>query len=63
MGREKREGLVARQSGPLKASPGCLHINEQPIFSGRVGAPTHCLAFRLPISGGSAQLSTAHQRP
>lgn len=41
MGREKRKGLVARQSGLLKASPGCLHINEQPVFSTRVGAPTH----------------------
>lgn len=41
MGREKRKGLVAWQSGLLKASPGCLHINEQPVFSSRVGAPTH----------------------
>lgn len=39
MGREKRKGLVAWQSGLLKASPGCLHINEQPVFSSRVGHP------------------------
>jgi hypothetical protein len=62
VGREKREGLVARQSGLLKASPGCLHINEQPIFSTRVGAPTHCISSRPPMSAGPAWLSTAQWR-
>lgn len=63
MGRKKRKGLVARQSGLLKASPSCLHINEQPVFSTRVGAPTHTA---LPSSCPSLRavwLSTVYQTP
>lgn len=37
---EEREGLLPGNQVSLKAFPGCLHINEHPLFSTGAGAPT-----------------------
>lgn len=45
---KRRPGCQAIR--PLKPFPGCLHINEHPIFSSQTGAPAHCILSKPPPS-------------
>lgn len=50
MGGEREEALLPGNQSSPKAFPNCLHINKLPIFSTRVGAPTHCIPSEPPTS-------------
>ena len=51
MGEVSEEGEERRPCcQAIKPFPGCLHINEHPIFSTRFGPPTHCIPSKPPPS-------------